>query len=128
MCGITGYFDIRGQQRTDLTMLMAMTEQLRHRGPDAVGHIQLDNVGFGFRRLAIMDLAADTQPVSNEDSRIITICNGEFYNYIELRDDLLSKGHHLKSKCDTDLLPHLYEEYGMDLLAKIDGQFAGHLR
>ena len=48
MCGITGYFDIRGQQRTDLTTLMAMTEQLRHRGPDAVGHIQLDNVGFGF--------------------------------------------------------------------------------
>lgn len=124
MCGITGYFDIRGQQRTDLTTLMAMTEQLRHRGPDAAGHIQLDNIGFGFRRLAIVDLAADTQPVSSEDNRIITVCNGEFYNYVELRDDLLSKGHHLKSKCDTDLLPHLYEEYGMDLLAKIDGQFA----
>lgn len=124
MCGITGYFDIRGQQRTDLTTLMAMTEQLRHRGPDAAGHIHLDNIGFGFRRLAIVDLAADTQPVSSEDNRVITICNGEFYNYVELRDDLLSKGHHLKSKCDTDLLPHLYEEYGMDLLAKIDGQFA----
>jgi asparagine synthase (glutamine-hydrolysing) len=124
MCGITGYFDLRGQQRTDSTTLMEMTDQLRHRGPDAAGHIRLDNVGFGFRRLAIVDLAADTQPVSNEDNRIITICNGEFYNYEELRNDLLSKGHHLKSKCDTDLLPHLYEEYGMDLLAKIDGQFA----
>jgi asparagine synthase (glutamine-hydrolysing) len=124
MCGITGYFDIRGQQRTDSTTLMAMTERLRHRGPDAAGHIHLDNMGFGFRRLAIVDLAADTQPVSSEDDRIIAICNGEFYNYTELRDDLLSKGHHLKSKCDTDLLPHLYEEYGMDLLAKIDGQFA----
>jgi asparagine synthase (glutamine-hydrolysing) len=124
MCGITGYFDIRGQQRTDLTTLMAMTEQLRHRGPDAAGLSHLGNIGFGFRRLAIVDLTADTQPVNSEDYRVITVCNGEFYNYEELRDDLLSKGHHLKSNCDTDLLPHLYEEYGMDLLAKIDGQFA----
>jgi len=116
--------DLRGASRTGTATLIAMTECLRHRGPDASAHVQRDNVGFGFRRLAIRDQEAPSQPVANEDGTVISVCNGEIFNYLDLRDELLSRGHRLQSKCDTDLLPHLYEEYGIGFLEKVDGQFA----
>lgn len=124
MCGIAGIFDVAGKHRADLETIEQMTTVLAHRGPDDFTHLMDENVAFGFRRLAIIDVAGGQQPMFNEERSVFSICNGEIFNYFELRDCLEQRGHRLTSKCDVEVLPHLYEEYGFDLVEKLNGQFA----
>lgn len=124
MCGIVGYIDLRNERRIDKSLLVKMTNQLIHRGPDSTGYFMSDNVALGFRRLSIIDLEGGDQPIFNEDSSVTLICNGEIYNYIELRESLEQKGHTFRTRSDVEVLAHLYEEEGTDFLDKLNGQFA----
>ncbi|MGA9770157.1 MAG: asparagine synthase (glutamine-hydrolyzing) [Blastocatellia bacterium] len=124
MCGLAGYFDLRGETRTDLDVLVRMADTIEHRGPDSCGYVSEGSMGFGFRRLSIIDPAGGDQPLYNEDKSIILVCNGEIFNYTELRDSLEAKGHILRTNSDVEVLPHLYEEYGTGLLDRLNGQFA----
>jgi asparagine synthase (glutamine-hydrolysing) len=124
MCGVIGYFDTRGDRPVDGVLLRKMTETLVHRGPDSDGYYLTQHVGLGFRRLSIVDLKAGHQPVSNEDGTVISVCNGEIFNYQELREQLRARGHVFRTNNDCEVLPHLYEEHGTDMLSHLNGQFA----
>jgi asparagine synthase (glutamine-hydrolysing) len=102
-----------------------MTECLRHRGPDAVGYWEGPHVSLGMRRLAIIDVATGQQPVFNEDRTVAVVFNGEIYNYVELREALERAGHRFSTDhSDTEVLVHLYEDYGVDFLHELNGMFA----
>jgi asparagine synthase (glutamine-hydrolysing) len=101
-----------------------MLAALIHRGPDDFGEFTSDEIWLGFRRLSIIDLASGNQPNFNEDETITSICNGEIYNYKELREDLCKRGHSFKTTCDVEVIVHLYEEYGSDFFRVLNGQFA----
>jgi asparagine synthase (glutamine-hydrolysing) len=128
MCGITGIADLSGPVRPEV--LTRMTNTLRHRGPDEESyHIPVPTaggaaIGFGFRRLAIIDLIGGRQPMSNEDGAIWIVCNGEIYNHADLRLELEARGHIFRTHCDVEVLLHLYEEHGPDCLTKVNGMFA----
>lgn len=124
MCGVVGYIDLRREQRIDKTVLDRMTAKLVHRGPDSDGYFVEENVGLGFRRLSIIDLESGDQPIFNEDGSIVVLCNGEIYNYLELRESLIRKGHVFRTQSDVETLVHLYEEEGTGLVNKLNGQFA----
>ncbi|MDQ1592564.1 MAG: hypothetical protein QOG71_3191 [Pyrinomonadaceae bacterium] len=125
MCGIAGIFELDAGRAADGATAREMAATLAHRGPDGAGFYAHGNVAFGFRRLALNDLtAAADQPFSNEDGSVVTMCNGEIYNYRELRARLEQRGHRLSTTCDSEVLPHLYEEYGDALVDHLDGQFA----
>lgn len=125
MCGIAGIYSLDGQRPVDRALLEAMTRALVHRGPDDEGFHVAGPVGLGFRRLAIVDpRPAGNQPHYNEARDVISVCNGEIYNYADLRQDLEARGHRLVSRCDVEVLPHLCEEYGDGLLDRLNGQFA----
>jgi asparagine synthase (glutamine-hydrolysing) len=121
MCGICGSTS-DPEQRAVLTMCQA----LRHRGPDDEGtYLSPDgDVALGARRLSIIDLEDGHQPRSNEDGSIWTVFNGEIYNHAIFRERLLGRGHHLQGRSDTEILPHLYEDYGEDLVHVLEGMFA----
>src|SRR4029453_10024632 len=101
-----------------------MTATLRHRGPDDEGYHFTEDVAFGFRRLAIIDLERGNQPVRNEAGTVALVFNGEFYNFRELRRQLQDRGHTFRSRGDAEVLPHLYEERGADLVHELRGMFA----
>jgi asparagine synthase (glutamine-hydrolysing) len=101
-----------------------MNSKLFHRGPDAQDVLLFDNVGFGFSRLSIIGVENGMQPIANEDGSILVICNGEIFNYIELRQELKSRGHRFQTSSDVEVLVHLYEEFGTGFLNKLTGQFA----
>jgi asparagine synthase (glutamine-hydrolysing) len=101
-----------------------MTDTLLHRGPDARGSFVEGGTGLGFRRLAIIDLATGDQPLTSEDGNLVLICNGEIYNYRELAAELTARGHVFRSRSDVEVLLHLYEEHGVYLLSRLNGQFA----
>jgi asparagine synthase (glutamine-hydrolysing) len=101
-----------------------MCERLVHRGPDSEGLLVSQGVALGMRRLAIIDLVTGEQPVFNEDQSVAVVLNGEIYNYRELRSDLEKRGHSFRSASDTEVLPHLYEEYGQDMVQHLNGMFA----
>jgi asparagine synthase (glutamine-hydrolysing) len=124
MCGICGklMFDPGSHVPTDL--LRDMADAIRHRGPDDEGFYSSGQVGLGFRRLSIIDLSSGHQPLSNEDGTVWIVFNGEIYNYLTLRHELISKGHTFKTQSDTEVIVHLYEEYGVDCLQKLRGMFA----
>lgn len=124
MCGIVGYLDLSDRRKADQRVLERMSRVLFHRGPDSYGHFVEGNLGMGFRRLKIIDLEGGDQPLYNEDQSIVLICNGEIYNYRELRNELRQKGHVFRTKVDVEVLLHLYEEEGTRLLEKLNGQFA----
>lgn len=124
MCGLVGYLDLRRERRVEEEILYGMTEALVHRGPDSSGYFVDENIGLGFRRLSIIDLQTGDQPLFNEDRSLVLFCNGEIYNYRELRDELTRKGHALRTETDVEVLVHLYEEHGPDFLNKLNGQFA----
>ncbi|MCA1581191.1 MAG: asparagine synthase (glutamine-hydrolyzing) [Acidobacteria bacterium] len=124
MCGICGIVNVRGPGEIDEGVLAQMTERLIHRGPDNAGFFVDDRVGFGVRRLSIIDLACGNQPMSNEDESIHLVCNGEIFNYLDLRDDLAGRGHRFRSRSDVEVLVHLYEDVGSSLLNMLNGQFA----
>jgi len=104
----------------------ALLELIRHRGPDDTGHYSdaSGRVHLGFVRLAIIDLQAGNQPVCNEDGDVVGILNGEIYNYLELRQSLIERGHRLRSQGDAETIVHLYEEYGTDFLSHLEGMFS----
>lgn len=124
MCGITGIYDIKSKKPIDKHLLEAMSEAIIHRGPDDSATIIEGNLGLGFRRLSIMDLAHGMQPFYSADQSVVAICNGEIYNFKELRKDLIAKGFTFKTNCDVEVIPHLYEVYGIDFVKKLNGQFA----
>ena len=101
-----------------------MCERMIHRGPDAEGLLVSTGVALGMRRLAIIDLITGEQPAFNEDHSVAVVLNGEIYNYRELRADLESRGHSFRSASDTEVLPHLYEEYGKNMVQHLNGMFA----
>jgi asparagine synthase (glutamine-hydrolysing) len=101
-----------------------MCDRMVHRGPDSEGLLVTNGVALGMRRLAIIDLVTGEQPVYNEDKSVAVILNGEIYNYRELRQDLEKRGHSFRSQSDTEVLPHLYEEFGDDLIQHLNGMFA----
>ncbi|MCH8021952.1 asparagine synthase (glutamine-hydrolyzing) [candidate division KSB1 bacterium] len=123
MCGICGvtYFD-RERNVSELEV-KGMCDVIRHRGPDDQGWITKGNYGIGMRRLSIIDLFTGRQPISNEDGSIWIVFNGEIYNHMELRDELIKKGHTFQTKCDTEAIVHAYEEYGEDCPKKLNGMF-----
>jgi asparagine synthase (glutamine-hydrolysing) len=121
VCGIAGIAD-RGGARPEEVARMAA--RIAHRGPDeSTVHVE-PGLGFGFRRLSIIDLVTGTQPVPNEDGSIRVMLNGEIYNYQELRDRLVARGHVFRTTGDTEVLAHLYEEKGPDLVLELRGMFA----
>ena len=123
MCGIAGFYgDINKKQ--SVSTLQHMLTRIKHRGPDQSGVYVSDYVGLGSVRLSIIDLSSGTMPISNHDNSLWIVFNGEIYNYIELRDELIQKNHSFKTLSDTEVILHLYEEYGPECLKKLNGQFA----
>ena len=124
MCGIAGALDLTGTRNFSPDVLRSMTDALAHRGPDdADAHFE-PGVALGARRLSIVDLSAGRQPIANEDRTIWVAFNGELFEYPELRRELLSRGHRLATRCDTEAWVHLYEDRGEAMFAKTRGQFA----
>src|SRR5438105_8294713 len=115
MCGICGVIQIGGEARPVIAqdVLDRMTDVMRHRGPNDRGTHVDKGIALGVRRLSIVDVAGGHQPVSNEDGTVWAVHNGELYNHRDERKMLEHDGHHLRSQCDTEILPHLYESYGM---------------
>jgi asparagine synthase (glutamine-hydrolysing) len=124
MCGICGKLVFDSGATVSATLVKAMAATIYHRGPDDEGCYVSGPIALGFRRLSIIDLQSGHQPISNEDGSIWIVFNGEIYNYWELRILLLSKGHIFKSQTDTEVIVHLYEEFGPDCLQKLRGMFA----
>ena len=122
MCGIAGYFLRQGEAQTEV--VRAMCSEIYHRGPDDEGYHVAGACGIGMRRLSIIDLSTGHQPISNEDGSIWVVFNGEIYNYQELREELIGKGHQFRTNSDTETLIHLYEEEGVNGLSKLRGMFA----
>ncbi|MBL6448220.1 asparagine synthase (glutamine-hydrolyzing) [Fulvivirga sp. 29W222] len=125
MCGICGFikFDQRASGE-DKMIVDKMNEKLIHRGPDAQDSLIFENVALGFSRLSIIGLENGMQPLYNEDESLVLICNGEVFNYIELREQLKSRGHSFKTSSDVEVILHLYEEKGTGFLNDLNGQFA----
>jgi asparagine synthase (glutamine-hydrolysing) len=126
MCGIAGWINLEKSSSNNHTeaVLHSMCETILHRGPNSEGLWLDDTVALGMRRLSIIDLHTGDQPVFSEDKAVIVMMNGELYNYREVREDLERKGHKFVTKSDTEILPHLYQEYGEDLLDHVNGMFA----
>ena len=124
MCGLVGFIDMRSERKPEQALLARMTEKLVHRGPDSAGYFVDHYVALGFRRLSIIDLESGDQPIYNEDGSVVLLCNGEIFNYVELKKVLIQKDHSFRTKSDVEVLLHLYEEHGIDFLDKINGQFS----
>src|SRR2546429_926093 len=115
MCGTPGLasLDLRTPPPKGAEdLLSSMCDRMTHRGPDSEGYLVDDGIALGIRRLAIIDLITGDQPTFNEDRSVAVVLNGEIYNYRELRPDFQKRGHAFRSASDTEILPHLYEEYG----------------
>jgi asparagine synthase (glutamine-hydrolysing) len=123
MCGIAG-MSRRDRAPVDVEALGRMTAALVHRGPDEGGFHVEPGIGLGHRRLSIIDLHSGKQPLCNEDGTVWVSFNGEIFNYVELRAQLQAQGHVFKSRTDTEVLVHLYEERGLDFVQDLNGQFA----
>ena len=127
MCGITGWANLDSRTpppEGGEELLRLMCDRMTHRGPDSEGYLLDEGIALGMRRLAIIDLITGEQPAFNEDHSIAVILNGEIYNYRELRADLEKRGHHFRSESDTEILPHLYEEHGREMVQHLNGMFA----
>src|SRR5918992_48270 len=124
MCGIAGLLHLDGSQ-PDGWVLDRMNRVLAHRGPDGVGRYLEGPVGLAHRRLSIIDLSeAAAQPMGNEDESVQLIYNGEIYNFAELRDELLAMGHRFRSRTDSEVIIHGYEEWGDRVVERLNGMFA----
>lgn len=125
MCGINGIaFSERSQRQINKGVLAEMRDVIHHRGPDDEGLFIDGSVGFGHRRLSIVDVSHGQQPMFNEDRSLAIVYNGEVYNHADYRAGLEAKGHVYQTHCDTETILHLYEEYGADCLEKLRGMFA----
>ena len=124
MCGICGLVNLQLQPLAHADRIEAMAASIFHRGPDSGGTFQLPHVALAIRRLSIIDLETGNQPLFNEAGDISLVFNGEIYNYRELREGLLDRGHHLQTHSDGETIIHLYEEQGPDCLRELNGMFA----
>ena len=121
MCGIAGIVTKRDNKKE---IIEAMSKRIEHRGPDGEGYFFDGDVALAHRRLSIIDLSTGNQPMFNEDDTVVTVFNGEIYNYVELRDELVKAGHKFKTKSDTEVLIHGFEEWHTDLPKYLRGMFA----
>lgn len=121
MCGIVGFSD---KSKNKEKIIKDMADRIIHRGPDSDGYYVDSTVALGFRRLSIIDLNTGSQPIYNETKDKVIIFNGEIYNYQEIKKDLIKKGYKFKTKTDTEVILHGYEEYKEDILMKLRGMFA----
>ena len=124
MCGITGIFDTRDKRSIDRDLLSRMNDSQYHRGPDQDGlHIE-PGVGLGHRRLSIIDLSSGKQPLYNEDESVVVVYNGEIYNFQELAQELQAAGHTFRTRCDTEVIVHAWEQWGEACVERFSGMFA----
>lgn len=125
MCGIVGYLNLNGAPLDpDEKLLAPMCHSITHRGPDERGSMVIGPAALGMTRLSIIDLATGQQPIANETESVWIVFNGEIYNFHELQKLVLSKGHTLRTSSDTEVIVHLYEEFGYDCLQYLEGMFA----
>jgi asparagine synthase (glutamine-hydrolysing) len=123
MCGIYGILSLDGPRRHEPAMLSRMGRAILHRGPDDEGGFADDQMLLGMRRLSIIDVAGGHQPIENEDGTVVVVCNGEIYNFRQLRAELERAGHRFKTRSDTEVIVHLYEERGDAFLEELEGMF-----
>ena len=124
MCGICGVYNFHTNSAIDTDLIKRMCKVMTHRGPDDEGVFAHSNIALGHTRLSIIDLASGHQPMHNEDGTIWIVFNGEIYNYLELRDFLIKRGHQYRSCSDTEAILHLYEEFDDLCVEKLRGMFA----
>ncbi|MCZ6772931.1 MAG: amidotransferase 1, exosortase A system-associated, partial [Proteobacteria bacterium] len=124
MCGISGIVDLKGRRPIDRSLVRAMNDTLVHRGPDGEGFHFEPGVGFGHRRLSIIDLEGGKQPLYNEDQSVVVTYNGEIYNFKALAVQLQAAGHTFRTHCDTEVIVHAWEEWGAGCLDRFNGMFA----
>ena len=124
MCGIAGVFGYAGDGAVNVAQVEKMCEAMRHRGPDGVGFLARPGLVLGHVRLSIIDIEGGAQPISNEDNSVSVVFNGEIYNYWELRRELEGVGHIFRTRSDTEVLVHLYEDCGPNLVQRLNGDFA----
>jgi asparagine synthase (glutamine-hydrolysing) len=124
VCGICGKLDFDPAAAVERSLVLSMLSTIRHRGPDDEGTYCAPQVGLGHRRLSIIDLTTGHQPLSNEDGSVWIVLNGEIYNYRELRPGLEAQGHVFRTQTDTEVIVHLYEQYGRQCVDKLRGMFA----
>lgn len=124
MCGIAGILSFGEPDHASESVMRRMLAMLRHRGPDEFGVFLGAKVALGSARLSIIDLSTGQQPISNEDGTLWIVFNGEVFNHVELRAGLEARGHRFSTRTDTEVIIHLYEEYGPDCLSRLNGQFA----
>lgn len=124
MCGIVGVLNLNDHPPVEEGVLRRMLAMIRHRGPDGFGIFRGEQIGMGNARLSIIDLSTGDQPIGNEDGTRWVVFNGEIFNYVELRPELEARGHRFTTQSDTEIIVHLYEDYGPDCLRRMNGQFA----
>ncbi|MAZ90110.1 MAG: asparagine synthetase B [Cellvibrionaceae bacterium] len=124
MCGIVGLFSMGIGGEVDTTLLKRMNHEQRHRGPDGDGIFVDDGIGLGHTRLSIIDIASGHQPLFNEDDSVVVTYNGEIYNFPELMAELQKLGHRFKTRCDTEVIVHAWEEWGEACVRRFRGMFA----
>jgi asparagine synthase (glutamine-hydrolysing) len=124
MCGIAGIIDLSASRPVPQGILKRMADAIIHRGPDEDGYLEEPGVGFANRRLSIVGLADGKQPIYNEDRSVVTVFNGEFFDYPEVKAKLEAKGHVFRTHCDTEIIPHLWEDHQEGMFGHLKGQFA----
>ena len=123
MCGIAGKLTFDGEPVAP-ELLAAMTDVVAHRGPDAGGYYFGEGIGLGHRRLSIIDLSTGDQPLANEDETVWVVFNGEIYNFADVRAELEALGHRFRTRTDTEIIVHGYEQWGADCVERFRGMFA----
>ena len=124
MCGIAGIIGLSNQQTVPAGIIQRMAGALVHRGPDEEGYLERPGIALGMRRLSIVGLADGQQPMSNEERNVFVVFNGELFDHVERRAELESRGHRLHTHCDTEIIPHLYEDHQEGVFERLRGQFA----
>ncbi len=124
MCGIYGYLGQRPADRPAEDLLARMGGSIQHRGPDDQGHYIAPSIALGMRRLSIIDVAGGHQPITNEDESVWLVLNGEIYNFQSLRAQLENRGHQFRTRTDTEVIVHLYEDFGLEFVKQLRGMFA----
>ena len=124
MCGIAGVLDLAGRRMVPEGVVQRMAQALVHRGPDEDGFLQLPGIALASRRLSIVGLADGRQPIANEDQSVQVVFNGELFDYVERRAELQARGHRFVTHCDTEIIPHLWEEKQEGMFERLRGQFA----
>jgi len=123
MCGICGVFLFK-ERPVPRELIDKITLAMKHRGPDDSGCFISHSIGLGHRRLSIIDIEGGAQPITNETGSLHLVFNGEIYNFVELRDELKGKGHAFRTRSDTEVIIHGYEEWGLDCVTHFNGIFA----